>query len=184
MHTTQEPSADARRSSARTEREILIGNGAAMDAYGKQVEAGAARMIQRQSPSHSQSAAAARLAVIFDYMMLHLSEPMKIATLSAMAGLSTSRFFALFKSATGGPPLNWFIRARIKLAGELLERSNLQIKEIAGQVGYDDQFYFSRLFKSMRGISPSAYRTQKQKKPTGIDAASKLPAAQVSQSGR
>jgi transcriptional regulator GlxA family with amidase domain len=95
------------------------------------------------------------------YMMDHLNEPMRISMLSAKVGLSESCFFAHFKNATGHTPVRLLIRARMRWAGELLEATDLQIKEIAGLVGYDDQFYFSRLFKSVHGLSPRNYRLQK-----------------------
>jgi AraC family transcriptional regulator of arabinose operon len=106
--------------------------------------------------------AARRLAVSLNYMVTHLDQPMRVSTLSAMAGLSMSRFFELFKSATGDAPINWLIRVRMQRAGELLENSNLRIKEIALRVGYDDQFYFSRLFKLVHGIAPTAFRVQRE----------------------
>ena len=81
--------------------------------------------------------------------------------LSAMAGLSESSFFAHFKNATGHSPVRLLTRARMRWAGELLEETNLQIKEIAGLVGYHDQFYFSRIFKSVHGLSPREYRVRK-----------------------
>jgi AraC-like DNA-binding protein len=99
-----------------------------------------------------------RLAVVVRYMAEHLDQPMKISVLSALAGLSASRFFELFKRATGTTPLNWFIRARMRWASELLANSDLQIKRISAQVGYEDPFYFSRVFKSVYGIAPYDYR--------------------------
>jgi transcriptional regulator GlxA family with amidase domain len=95
-------------------------------------------------------------------MMAQLDKPMKISTLSATVGLSNSSFFDRFKNATGQTPLNLFIRARMRWAGELLEQTTLQIQEVAGRVGYDDQFYFSRLFKAVHGRSPRDYRAQKR----------------------
>ena len=102
--------------------------------------------------------AANRLASTLQYMLAHLNQPIDISTLSEMAGFSRSRFFELFKSATGDTPINWFIRARMQWASELLSRTNMRIKQIAWHVGYEDQFYFSRLFKAVHGISPSEYR--------------------------
>lgn len=107
-----------------------------------------------------QQAAAQRLAAILKFMAANLSQPIRVPTLSAMAGLGPARFFELFKLATGDTPLNWIIQARMRVAAELLERSELQIKEIAGRVGYEDQFYFSRLFKAVHGIAPSGYRAR------------------------
>lgn len=124
--------------------------------------AAAHRATHLESAPARQLPAGSRLAVCLDYMRAHLHQPLRISTLSTMAGLSASRFFELFKHATGDTPLNWFIRARMKWAGELLEQSNLPIKQIAGQVGYEDQFYFSRLFKAVHGVAPSEYRTQRR----------------------
>lgn len=75
-----------------------------------------------------------------------------------MAGLSASQFFTLFKRATGYTPMDFFIRARMGEARELLVSTNLTVKEIAAALGYDDQFYFSRRFKLVNGLSPKAFR--------------------------
>jgi AraC-like DNA-binding protein len=131
------------------------------DTSGRPVEAMRSRAIPTKTPSPAQSAAATKLALSLDYMMTHLHQPISISTLCAMTGYSKSRLFDLFKKATGDTPLNWFIRARMRWAAGLLEGSGLPIKQIAWQVGYGDQFYFSRLFKSVHGISPSEYRAQK-----------------------
>jgi transcriptional regulator GlxA family with amidase domain len=117
------------------------------------------RMTTRNAPDLK---AARRIESSLHYMMAHLNEPMKISTLSAMVGLSESCFFAHFKNATGHTPVKLLIRARMRWAGELLKGTDLQIKEIAGLVGYDDQFYFSRLFKSVHGLSPRDYRTRQE----------------------
>jgi AraC-like DNA-binding protein len=82
-----------------------------------------------------------------------------------MVGLSESRCFELFKQATGHTPLNWFIRARMRCAGELLQPSDLRIKEVAARVGYEDQFYFSRLFKAVHGLAPTEDRAQRLAQP-------------------
>jgi AraC-like DNA-binding protein len=117
--------------------------------------------ISRMTTSNSPDLKAARrIESSLHYMMAHLNEPMKISTLSAMVGLSESCFFAHFKNATGHTPVKLLIRARMRWAGELLKETDLQIKEIAGLVGYEDQFYFSRLFKSVHGLSPRDYRTR------------------------
>lgn len=108
----------------------------------------------------AQMKAAQRIEVSLRYMMQNLNQPMKVPALSAMVGLSASSFFSLFKSATGLTPLDFFIRARMRRAGELLEDTTLQIKEVAARLGYDDQFYFSRLFKSVHGVAPREYRAR------------------------
>lgn len=132
-----------------------------------------------QARQFDAAATPGRLSVSLDYMKQHLHEPMKIATLSAMAGFSESRFHELFKLATGYSPLNWIIRARMKCACEKLEATDLPVKQIAAQVGYGDPLYFSRLFKSVTGLSPSAYRVQDGEKSPKL-----IPLAAVQQGSR
>lgn len=116
------------------------------------------------SPSNrTQSKADQRVEASVRYMMQHLNQPLKVSTLSGLAGLSDSSFFALFKSVTGRSPLDFFIRARMRWAGELLVGTTLQIKEVADMLGYDDQFYFSRIFKSVHGVPPREYRARKDR---------------------
>jgi AraC-like DNA-binding protein len=107
----------------------------------------------------------ARLAGCLEYMSAHFQRPLRVSTLSSMAGLSESRFYELFRTATGYTPIHWLIRTRMRRAARLLECTRLPVKAIADQVGYEDPFYFSRMFKSVQGISPSGYRAQKQEHP-------------------
>ena len=100
------------------------------------------------------------------YMMEHLNKPLQVATLAATANVSASHFFVLFKRYTGCPPIDYFIHLRMHRACELLNSSSLHVKEVAAALGYDDPFYFSRVFKSVNRIAPSEYRL-KQKQLNG-----------------
>lgn len=92
------------------------------------------------------------------YMKQHVDKPLQVAALAAAAHTSPSHYFALFKQQTGLPPICYFIRLRMKRACELLQDESLHIKEVAALLGYEDAFYFSRLFKSVNHIAPSEYR--------------------------
>jgi len=108
------------------------------------------------------SATAGKVERSIAYMMEHLHEPLQVATLAATANTSQSHFFALFKRQTGMPPICYFIRLRMRRACELLQDESIHVKEVAASLGYDDPFYFSRLFKSVNRVAPSEYRmTQK-----------------------
>lgn len=74
-----------------------------------------------------------------------------------MLGVSTSHLNDVFKSYTAMTPYQYFISIKIHKAKELLERGEQSIKEIAFRLGFKDQYYFSRLFKSKTGISPSRW---------------------------
>jgi AraC-like DNA-binding protein len=92
------------------------------------------------------------------YMTEHLNQPLQAPDLAALANMSLSHYFALFKGATGCAPIEFFIRLRMSRARLLLETTSLNIKEISSGLGYEDPFYFSRLFKLSSGVAPSDYR--------------------------
>jgi transcriptional regulator GlxA family with amidase domain len=94
------------------------------------------------------------------YMREHINQPLQVATLAAFANVSPSHFFALFKQLTGCPPMGFFTRLRMSHASQLLGTTSASVKEIAAAMGYDDPFYFSRVFKSVNKIAPSEYRSR------------------------
>ena len=64
----------------------------------------------------------------------------------------------LFKEETGESPINYLIKIRLDKAKELLEKEeHVSIRGVASQVGYDDVYHFSKLFKKYYGISPLNY---------------------------
>ena len=94
------------------------------------------------------------------YMVEHLNQPLQVSTLAAQANVSPSHFFALFKQRTGCPPMDYFTRLRMSQARRILDSTSASVKEVAAALGYDDPFYFSRVFKSVNKIPPSEYRTR------------------------
>jgi len=94
-------------------------------------------------------------------MLRHLNQPLQVSTLAAQVNISQSQFFTLFKRHVGGTPMDYFIRLRLRLACHLLEDTEMSVKAIAYTLGYNDPFYFSRIFKSFNRIAPSKYRLLK-----------------------
>lgn len=92
------------------------------------------------------------------FMRGHLNRPLHVAELASLANISPSHYFALFKRRVGCAPIDFFIRLRMRQACRLLDTTSLNVKEVAAALGYDDPFYFSRVFKSVNRISPSEYR--------------------------
>lgn len=92
------------------------------------------------------------------YMVEHLNEPLQVSTLAAQASVSPSHYFALFKRHMGTAPIDFFIRLRMNHARDLLDSTHSSVKEIAATMGYDDPFYFSRVFKSVHQVAPAEYR--------------------------
>jgi AraC-like DNA-binding protein len=76
--------------------------------------------------------------------------------------ISPSHYFALFKRRTGRAPMDYFTRLRMAEARRLLDTTTSSVKEVAAVLGYDDPFYFSRVFKSVNQVAPSNYRMQQR----------------------
>jgi len=92
------------------------------------------------------------------FMKGRLREPLNVAALAALANLSRSHYTTLFRRVTGCAPLNYLNHLRMQRAVELLNTTNWPIKHISDQVGFPDQFYFSRAFRKMHNHSPSEHR--------------------------
>ena len=78
--------------------------------------------------------------------------------MSEHVGLSSSYLCRIFKEETGLSMNAYITNLRMSKAGELLNDTNSYIKEVAISVGFEDQLYFSRLFKRYSGVTPSEYR--------------------------
>ncbi len=72
-------------------------------------------------------------------------------------GVSSSHLNEVFKAYTAMTPYQYYISIKLQKAKELLERSDPVIKEVAFRLGFKDEYYFSRLFKSKTGVTPSKW---------------------------
>ena len=88
----------------------------------------------------------------------HLDQKIPLCDLARLAQCSVSTLRRQFQQTLGIPPYEWILQARIRRARRLLVTTTLRIKEIAGQVGFDDPFQFSRTFNQRTGSSPREFR--------------------------
>lgn len=97
-----------------------------------------------------------------EYMSLHYREPeTQLADISQAAGLSVHHFGRLFREYMGETPMHHLRLIRAHQARYLLEHTQLRVDEIAFDVGFSDPFHFSRVFRSITGISPRRWRERK-----------------------
>ncbi|MVN77602.1 helix-turn-helix domain-containing protein [Hymenobacter sp. HMF4947] len=104
------------------------------------------------------TAAAEVVANSITYMRQHLERAVTVPELAKQAGLSGSHYSALFRAQTGRPPIMFFNSLKVQRACEQLLHTALPVKDIAGQLGVEDAYYFSRLFTKVMGSSPRQFR--------------------------
>ncbi|QFU75170.1 AraC family transcriptional regulator [Halioglobus maricola] len=97
------------------------------------------------------------------FMLEHIDQQVTLEDLAAVANMSKYHFSNRYKQLTGYSPIKHFLNMKMEHACHLLDATDLGIGEIARQVGYDDQMYFSRLFSKTIGASPRGYRNSTRK---------------------
>lgn len=100
-------------------------------------------------------------ARILKEMQKFMQENYKTVTQQQLADrfhMSISAVSLLFKRKAGKTYSDFLLEIRINKAEDLLRRTNASVEEIAEQVGYNDYFYFLKIFKKATGISPTVFR--------------------------
>ena len=98
------------------------------------------------------------MEAVIAYMRQRRHARIAVRELARLSNLSVSHFMALFKQTTGYAPLDYFIRLKMSRAAELLDTTTRPLKQIAGDVGFNDPLYFSRVFRRVYHVAPSEYR--------------------------
>ena len=93
-----------------------------------------------------------------DWALGRLDEPLTVALLAQHARVSPRTFSRRFLDDTGYTPMQWVLRARVDMARELLERSDLGVEQIAARAGLGTGANLRLHFQRILGVSPSDYR--------------------------
>lgn len=101
------------------------------------------------------------VALSINFMLENLDKKLKLSEIAEAATLSVSHYSKLFQSRTGHSPIDYFIQLKVQKACRLLDNSGWMIADVARESGFEDQFYFSRVFRKVMGLSPAEYRKRK-----------------------
>lgn len=93
-----------------------------------------------------------------EYIERNYSRKLSVAEIANYIGLHRSYFYSIFKENIEISPQEFIIEFRLNKACELMKKTKLTIGDISRSVGYDDPLLFSRIFKKIKGVSPSKYR--------------------------
>lgn len=96
------------------------------------------------------------------YINLNYTQKLTVEEIANHLGISEGYLHRIFKRVEGSSILAYLNRKRIYAAIDLMENSNLTLKEAAYNVGIDDPAYMSRLFKKITGLSVRDYFREKR----------------------
>jgi AraC family transcriptional regulator of arabinose operon len=110
------------------------------------------------SRSTTQETVVSRIERTLLLMRNNLSMHLSIPELAGVANMSHAYYALQFRRHTGESPRSYFNKMKIAKACEYLEKTGSKVESIAHLVGYEDSFYFCRLFRRLTGQSPTIYR--------------------------
>ncbi len=85
---------------------------------------------------------------------------LRVRDLARRVGVTPNYLSALYRWEAGKTITRVLLERRIELAKELLQKTNLRIRQVARAVGFQSPYYFSRRFRQYQSMSPKAYRAQ------------------------
>jgi AraC-like DNA-binding protein len=122
--------------------------------------------LQSVDDDHSMNQIDAVVSRITD----NLSQSFSAGEMAAELGMSESRFSRFFRRATGNTFTDFVNRVRINRACQLLMETERRITDICYEVGFNNVANFNRRFLEIKGITPSEFRKQSEKRFSGATA--------------
>jgi AraC family transcriptional regulator len=123
------------------------------------LQLGRAHSVTEVSPKLRRSGLAPfALKRVREYVAAHLTRPIRLQQLAAVAGLSPFHFARAFKASTGLSPHAYVTHCRIVESKRLLSGSTLSIREIARRTGFGGTAQLSTRFRACTGTTPSGFR--------------------------
>jgi YesN/AraC family two-component response regulator len=96
------------------------------------------------------------------YIREHLGEPLTTQQICSVFQISGSHLTQMFRHFVKMSFVEYVTQLRIDEAKRLMaETPGIPVKDVAALLGFSDQFYFSKVFKSVTGVPPSEYRIAK-----------------------
>lgn len=92
------------------------------------------------------------------YVKEHIQEEISMGDIAEVVYLNPQYMVRLFKKKEGISILEYITNTRIKMASDLLRKTDYSIYQVAGLTGYSNYSYFSRVFKKIIGKSPQEYK--------------------------
>jgi AraC family transcriptional regulator len=101
----------------------------------------------------------------------HISESLCITDMAAVVRLSPHHFCRAFRVSLGESPHRYLLRCRVEQSEQLMRTTRLPLGQISAECGFSDQAHFTKVFSSMRGVSPGAWRRREAERSTVVELA-------------
>lgn len=119
-----------------------------------------------------------------DHLDRYYADPIALATLTDISGMSRFHLIRTFRAAYGETPIRYLSRRRIERAQDLLRYANLTVTEVCSAVGFSSLGSFSSRFTVLVGESPSAYQKRWAHRAPHIPGCHLFMSGVIPQSGR
>lgn len=96
-----------------------------------------------------------------EFIRINLNHSLSLNSISKILYISSYELSRQFKKETGETITDYINKKRINVAVFILENENISITDISYMVGFNDVNYFTKVFKKLKGITPSEYRKNK-----------------------
>lgn len=103
-----------------------------------------------------------RIKAMLQYIEEHFDEELSTAQIARSATLSESECLRCFRDMIGTTPIQYLRQLRIQKAAELLAKTDRRIADIGALCGFQEMSYFAKIFREMKGRTPSEYRKRKK----------------------
>lgn len=117
-------------------------------------------LMHSQPARRDESIAAQYVQKAATYIAHHYAYPISIPDIASYVGIDRSHLYTVFKQVTGVSPKDYLTDFRIRRACALLREPALSITAVANSVGFENNLYFSKVFRKRMNLSPSDYRRQ------------------------
>lgn len=122
------------------------------------------RILASSSFAHTErSTESRRVQKVKQYINDHYNEPMKLADLADLVGMSPVAFSRFFRQRTGRTLSDYIVDIRLGFAARMLVDSSKNISEICYECGFNNLSNFNRTFKSKRNYTPRDFRAMFKK---------------------
>jgi AraC-like DNA-binding protein len=98
--------------------------------------------------------------ILLDHIEQNVTRDISAREMSEIMDCSSGNIRRLFRTYLNLSPVEYINRERVQRAKNMLSTGRLSISKVAENSGFDDQFYFSRIFKKFCGVSPLKYRNE------------------------